>query len=492
METTRCGGPPRSRGRRGQPGWSDRRTWAPVQWLAAARDSTVLGAIAPNITASDYHDGWTYQGGAFSLGFVLTWAVTFLGIGEVVARMARGDAEMGELAGLIAAADGISDLFERRPLSDVSFLQRAAPYYAQWLARPRRDAGWRAIAPNEHYDAVTAPSLNMGGWYDLFLRGTIENYLGMRRSGGSAAARRPHLLIGPWSHANATGGFPERDYGLLSNSLFEDIVGRQVKWFDHHLKRRDNGVDREKPVRLFIMGENVWRDFDDWPPENARLKKYYLHSDGGAQTASGDGVLNTDSPLGEPPDVLRHDPRAPVPTVGGATFLPGLQVSANAGPRDQRDVEMRPDVLCFTSEPARRAIEVAGPVELVLYASSSSVDTDFTGKLVDVHPSGRAEILTDGIMRARYRNSLSEPELLEPDRPYEIRIDLGATGNVFMPGHRIRLEIASSNFPRFDVNTGTGREAAADELADGVLTINTVFHDSAHPSHLGLFVVDRD
>jgi hypothetical protein len=178
-----------------------------------------------------------------------------------------------------------------------------------------------------------------------------------------------------------------------------------------------------------------------------------------------------------------------VPTTGGATFLPGLFVTANAGPRDQREVEKRADVLVYTSAPLERPLQVIGPVELVLHASTSAPDTDFTGKLIDVHPDGRAEILTDGILRARYRDSFSEPSALEPGRVYELRIDLVATATVFAPGHRIRLEVSSSNFPRFDRNTNTGGTIADEsELQQAV---NRVYHDRGRPSHLVLPLIER-
>jgi putative CocE/NonD family hydrolase len=462
-----------------------------TQWLAAARAPSALCAIAPAITAADYHEGWTYQGGALALGFVLTWTMMFLGLGDVARRLGRGEADMDELMSLVRTVDDIGNQFGQRPLSDPPFRHDLAPYYRHWLGHPGNDDGWRALAPKERYGAVIVPSLNIGGWYDLFLAGTLANYRGMKEAGGSPSARRPHLLVGPWAHANVTGEFPERRYGMLGGALLADLTGRQLKWFDHHLKGLDNGLESQKPVRLFIMGQDVWRDEDDWPPPGAVFTKFYLHSAGRARSAQGDGALTLAAPAEEPSDTYVYDPRAPVPTVGGATFLPGLVISANAGPRDQRAVEAREDVLCFTSEVLERPLEVTGPIELVLYVSSSAVDTDFTGKLVDVHPDGRAEILTDGILRARYRNSLSDPELLEPGRVYEISIDLQATANEFAPGHRIRLEVSSSNFPRFDVNTNTGGVISDEAAADAVQAMNTVYHDGLHPSHLTLPLVSR-
>jgi putative CocE/NonD family hydrolase len=287
------------------------------------------------------------------------------------------------------------------------------------------------------------------------------------------------------------GAFADHLYGLMANVDAFDLTGVQLRWFDHWLKGVENGVERERPVHLFVMGENVWHEEDDWPLPSTTFTPYYLHSGGRANSASGDGTLSTEQQGDEPEDVYLYDPRHPVPTVGGPTFLPGLFVGANAGPRDQRAVEARHDVLCYSSPPLGRPVEVTGPIELVLYASSSALDTDFTGKLVDVAPDGHAEILTEGILRARYRDSLSTPSPLEPGRVYELQLDLWATANVFAPGHCIRLEVSSSNFPRFDRNSNTGRCIATEGTADLVQAVNRIYHDRTHPSHLLLPIIER-
>jgi len=239
------------------------------------------------------------------------------------------------------------------------------------------------------------------------------------------------------------------------------------------------------------MGIDQWRDEQDWPLPDTAFTPYYLHSGGGANTPAGDGALSTEAPGDEPADSYTYDPRDPVPTTGGATFLPGLFIAANAGPRDQRPLDDRRDVLTFATPPLERDTEVTGPIELVLYVASDARDTDFTGKLVDVHPDGRAELLTDGILRARYRDSMSEPSLLEPGTVYELRIDVWPTSNVFKAGHRIRLDVSSSNFPRFDRNTNSGGTIATDGPDDLVVAVNQVFHDREHPSHLVLPIIDR-
>jgi uncharacterized protein len=480
---------PWSNGRVGMVGGS---YFGATQWLAATQAPEALHALAPFVTTDQYYESWAYQGGAFQLGFNLHWTLLFLALGEVQRRLGRGDASMEDLGALIAAVDRNDELYQRLPLRDVPELGDAAPYYLDWLDHPSYDEFWKATAPRESYGDIVAPALNMGGWYDLFIKGTIANYVGMKAEGGSEQARRlQRLVIGPWAHGPVAGWFPERSYGVMSGIDAADITGLQLRWFDQLLKGEDQGLEDDKPVRIFVMGANVWRDEDDWPLPDTDYVDYFLHSGGSANTADGDGELSEQPPEDEPDDTYRYDPADPVPTVGGPTFLPGLLVGVNAGPRDQRGVEQRADVLCYTTPPLDEPLEVTGPVELILHASSSAPDTDFTGKLVDVAPDGRAENLTEGILRARYRDSLSEPDLMEPGHTYELRIDLVATANVFAAGHRIRLEVSSSNFPRFDRNTNTGGTIAEETLDDAQPADNRIHHNAGHPSRLVLPVIRR-
>jgi putative CocE/NonD family hydrolase len=244
-------------------------------------------------------------------------------------------------------------------------------------------------------------------------------------------------------------------------------------------------------VRLFVMGVNEWRLEEDWPLPGTDYADFFLDGGGRANTAEGDGALVTDSPRHTAVDTYMYDPRNPVPTNGGGTFLPGLGIGVNSGPRDQRSVETRSDVLCFTTAPLEAALEVVGPVTAVLFVSSSAPDTDFTAKLVDVAPNGRAVNVADGILRARYRQSTSEAVLLEPGQVYEITVSLVATAMVFAAGHRVRLEVSSSNFPRFDRNTNTGGIIATEGDADLRQALNRVHHGPAMPSRLVLPVIHR-
>ncbi len=456
-----------------------------TQWLAAMESPPALKAMAPFITTDQYYDKWTYQGGAFQLGFILQWATATFGVAEAVRRVVAGRATGASIGEAIADADAVAERYWHTPLADLPGLGDRAPYVADWLAHPEYDAYWQAIAPCERYAGITAPALNFGGWYDLFLGGTLENYTAMK------SRTRQKLVIGPWVHGYNGGVYAERNFGLMAHDAVADVTAEQIRWFDHWLKGLENGVPDEKPVKIFVMGADAWREEADWPLPDTDWQCWYLHSAGRAGRDLEDGTLDTRTPGSEPHDAYLYDPHDPVPTVGGATFLPGLFVAANAGPRDQRAIEARADVLTYTSAVLTRDLEVTGPVRLVLYVRSDAPDTDFTGKLCDVYPDGRAMILTDGILRARYRESFTAPRPLRAGEIHRLEIDLVATANVFRAGHRIRLEVSSSNFPRFDRNTNTGGVIARESAADFRIAHNEIWHDERHASHLVLPVIAR-
>jgi putative CocE/NonD family hydrolase len=257
-----------------------------------------------------------------------------------------------------------------------------------------------------------------------------------------------------------------------------------LKWFDRWVKRKDV-PDAGHRVRIFVMGINKWRDEDEWPLERARGVKFYLRGNGHANTLTGDGVLGEEPGGHSRSDTFVFDPANPVPTMGGAVCCDPRVIPW--GPMDQRPVEKRPDVLVYTSSPLGAGMEVTGPIQVVLYAASSAPDTDFTAKLVDVFPNGEARNLTDGILRVRYRESLDTPKLMIPAEVYRLTIDAGVTSNVFLAGHRVRLEISSSNFPRFDRNPNTGRPVEDEKTLRKA--VQTVFHDRNRRSYVLLPVV---
>ncbi|MHB9032673.1 MAG: CocE/NonD family hydrolase [Anaerolineae bacterium] len=457
-----------------------------TQWLAAADAPAGLKAIAPLVTFSEQYEGMCYIGGAPVL-FALGWAAG-MGVEDARRRIDAGRMTQEEVKSLDWDGSDMLAPMERLPLTGQSWLERLAPYACDWLAHPTPDAYWQPGMLADAYGQITAPALNIGGWYDCFCWGVLQNYTGMRRHGATEASRHPRLVMGPWTHGGFSGVFPERDFGPKASVQAANLTGEHMRWYDRYLKGIENGIEQEKPVRIFVMGIDRWCEEDDWPLPDARATACYLHSDGQANTLRGNGRLSFEAPTAEPADVYLYNPLRPAPTMGGQVLLPG----ANAmGPRDQREVEARDDVLVYTSAPLGQPLEVTGPVALVLWITSSARDTDFMGKLVDVFPDGKAINLTEGTLRARYRKSMTAPELLEPGAAYELTIDLWATANVFLPGHCLRLEVSSSSFPRLGRNSNTGGEIAADGAADCVVALNRVLHDAGHPSRLILPVVAR-
>ena len=460
-----------------------------TQWLAAISAPPHLKAIFPLITASDYHEGWTYQGGAFALGFNASWTLARLAPDTSMRRIRKDNAPADQLRQLIGAIDDLRVWFQHLPLNDFPFLHEAAPYFYDWLAHPDDDEYWARWNIEARHSAVRVPVCNVGGWYDIFLGGTLRNYVGMGEHGATPAARQGQkLVIGPWYHTLPLGNVVgEVDYGFASHAVATDLDGLHIKWFDYWLKGKQNGLLEEPRVRLFVMGENVWRTEDAWPLARTRYTKYYLHSNGHANSRRGDGGLSPEPPRTEPADVYVSDPRQPVPTRGGG--VTGWPAAMPGGAFDQRAIEERHDVLVYTTPVLERDLEVTGPITLSLYAATSAVDTDFTAKLVDVQPDGYARNLTDGILRGRYRESRAAAKLLTPGEVYAYSIDLWATSNVFKAGHRLRVEIASSNFPRFDRNPQTGQAAAEARQLEPAL--QRVFHDESRPSHIVLPVIPR-
>ncbi len=460
-----------------------------TQWLAAIAQPPHLKALFPLITASDYHEGWTYQGGAFALGFNESWTMTFLAP-DTFQRLMKKKPTLGEqLGNLLQGVDDMCHWFRQTPLNKFPLFGEAAPYFYDWLAHPDDDEYWAQWNIEARHQMVRAPACNVGGWYDIFLGGTIRNYVGMRARGATPEAREGQkLILGPWFHTlplnNVVG---EVNYGLSTTSLAMDLDGLHLKWFDYWLKGKKNDFLEEPAVRIFTMGENRWRTEDEWPLARTRYTKYYLHSGGKANSLRGDGWLSPEPPRSEPADVYVADPRHPVSTRGGGLCC--WPAAVPGGAFDQRQIEERSDVLVYTTPVLEHDLEVTGPITVTLYAATTATDTDFTGKLVDVHPDGYARNLTDGIIRGRYRDSRQKGTLLNPGAVYEYSIDLWATSNVFKAGHRLRLEIASSNFPRFDRNPQTGESSA--EATRFEPALQRVFHDEGRPSHVMLPVIPR-
>jgi putative CocE/NonD family hydrolase len=366
------------------------------------------------------------------------------------------------------------------------------PYYRGVIEHEQYDEFWSRCSLRHRYGEVDAPALFVTGWYDSLLHETLKVFTGWKREARSAETRRlTKLLIGPWGHQVAPWGHrplgPNGEFGdvAFGPDAAGNIHAMHLRWYDARLKGIDTGIDDEPPVKLFVMGRNAWRFEPEWPLARARPTDFYLHGAGPADAAGetkGGGTLNTTRPGQERPDQFDYDPADPVPSWGAQ-----YQMMDRTGPRDRREIERRPDVLVYSSNCLEQEIEVTGPVWATLYASSTARDTDFTAALVDLFPDGRAIILCEGICRARFRGGTDRPAPIEPGRIYEYRIDLWETSNVFRKGHRIRLEVSSSNFPRYNRNLNTGSPIATD--TEMRVAHQTVYHDAGHPSRVTLPLV---
>ncbi len=446
-----------------------------TQYLAAIAKPPHLAGICPTVTASNYHDGWTYQGGAFEQWFNESWTTSL-----AMNTMRRRVESSGDAIGWTATLPLID-----YPVLEARSAAGLAPYFTDWLAHPNYDDYWKQWSIEDHYAQIQVPVLGIGAWYDIFLGGTLRNYARLKTEAGTEAARRgQRLLVYIGGHA---GGANSKKVGALEfgDKAPIDLDEVTLRWYDSLLKGQANGAERDKPVKIFVMGKNEWREEDDWPPARAKATRYYLHSAGAANGLAGNGSLSAALPADEKPDKYVYDPNDAAPTIGGSLCCGALPTGI--GPQDQRPAEARPDVLVFTTAAFAQDIEVTGPVTADLWVSTSAVDTDFTAKLVDVWPNGFAQNLTEGILRLRYRNSQEKPELANPGETYHIAVDLWATSNVFLAGHKLRLEVSSSNFPRFDRNLNTGEEQA--RATRMVKATNMIFHDKAHPSALLLSIV---
>lgn len=452
-----------------------------TQMLTAIGHPPHLAGICPVVTASNYHENWTYQGGAFEQWFDESW---MSGLAQDTAnRLIKHDTNALVGDRVLPLTD--YPAFNIRSVPSGSELTRElAPYFIDWVEHPLYDSYWKQWAINENYDKIQVPALTISAWYDLFQGGSLENYLGMKAHAGNEAARQgQRLLITIGGHAGTGRKIGAVDFGTAAAEYDENAL--TLEWYEYLFQGKQNQFASDKPVRIFVMGENKWRDEAAWPLARAKDTKYYLHSEGKANSAAGDGSLSLEAKGDPAPDGFIYDPANPVPTVGGPLCCDSDHLAP--GPQDQKDVEARQDVLVYSTPALDRDIEVTGPVTLDLFAKSSAVDTDFTAKLVDVWPNGFAQNLTEGILRARFRDSEIEATPIVPGKVYEYKIDVWSTSNVFLKGHRIRLEVSSSNFPRFDRNLNTGKSAA--ESADMVKATQTILHDAAHPSALVLPVV---
>ena len=430
-----------------------------TQWMPAPLQSPYLVTMMPVVTFSDFHDV-VYQNGAFRLELWGLWSYEMTTPYHVV------------LDSIIKRPD---DILMKLPLIDQDKkLGWKVPFLRDWLVHPEHDRYWdRTSIGDDGYSKIRTSIYNIGGWYDILLNGTIANFTKMTNPSIDPEIRKKQkILIGPWVHNEGTRKVGELDFGESAELNETELMTR---WFDSQLKGIDNGMTEEPPVKIFVMGENRWRYENEWPLARTDYQKYYFHSRGNANTLSGDGFMDTIPSNDNTVDKFVYDPENPVRTIG------------SMGPYDQRPIETRNDVLIYDTRLLQEDVEVTGPVNAVIYASSSAKNTDFTAKLVDVYPGGKAIRICEGILRADHRNPLLSPSNIEPGKIYEYKIDLWATSNVFKKDHKIRVEISSSNFPRFDRNLNTGNYFATDTTF--VKAEQIIYHNAEYPSSIILPII---
>mgnify|MGYP001272984029 CR=1 FL=1 len=450
-----------------------------VQWQAATLRPPSLACISPGMIGSDSYQGKSYRNGAFSLALLQSWVL--FAAQDTALRRGRTDwaAELGDYY------SNIQSFYKKLPLaSPPGPIRDLAPYYEEWLEHPVRSDYWQAHSLRDRYDTIEVPALHLGGWYDVFVDGTIENFRGVRERGATAEAREgQRLVVEPWYHMPWSRYVGELDFGPNAANRIDEL---QLSWFDQWLKNREP-YPAPAPVRYFRMGSNTWHDAEDWPPPGTAERSYYLRSESRANSINGDGTLSPDKPGDESPDVYVYHPSIAVPALGGRSgAVPDL---TPMGPRNQLPVEVRNDVLVYTTAPLAEELAVVGEVSLELYAATSAEDTDFVAKLVDVYPDGRAYNVAEGIVRASYRDGLAKRVPVPAGQVVRYELSLGPTAIAFGAGHSIRLDLASSLFPTYDRHPNRLLDPGKATEADFVAATQTVYHDRVYPSRLRLPVV---
>ncbi len=439
-----------------------------VQWATLGEQPPALVAAFPAVASTNLYKNWITHGGAFHLAFNFGWGVVRMPFRIMQPQL--------YFTGPDAAPElRYEQLLRHLPLEtmDERAFNHPVKHWRDWVAHESYDAYWKAVSDEERFAKVNVPVMTQGGWFDIFLPGTIDGFVGVRTRGANERARQlTRMVIGPWGHG------PSRKYGDLDFGPEADrtLFQYEVRWHDFHMKGMANGVDTEPPAQIFYMGVNRWRGEQDWPVPGTRYTRWHLQPGGGlATTAPGAADAST---------TYRYDPNDPVPTTGGNNCCGSPTI---AGPVDQKPLDARADIVRFSSDVLKEPVTIAGPVSMDLHATTDGRDTDWMVKLIDVHPDGKAYPMAEGILRARFREGLDRPQLLTPGQAYRYTVDMVGTAVVFQPGHRIRVDITSSNFPQFDRNLNTG-----DPLGKGTqprIAQQTIHHSAARPSAIVLPIV---
>jgi len=444
-----------------------------VQWLAAVENPPHLKAMVPAMTFSTPRN-FFYSGGVFD-GSWLDWIWFNIAPDERKRRHLPGPETRRQAAA--AWKTERERLQNFLPMAELPDLKQVAPYYYQWLARPPADAGWDWAELRGKYDRVHAAVLNISGWYDEAYGpdGATTNFNGLGAARRNESSPRTGAIVGAWTHGELERSKAgEREFGKAAAVDYDQII---LRWMDHYLKGADNGVDKERPVRIFVMGANRWRDEDAWPLERAKQTSLYLSSSkgtGGTLSLGADACESC-----EPFAEFVSDPAHPV-----------TDPYEEFGARDYRSFVGRKDVLLFDSEAVSSDVEVSGPIRAEMYVSADVPDFDLWVRVLDVSPEGAAyNLMSPGldVLRASYRNGSATPELLEPGKIYRLELDRLLTANVFQKGHRIRVQVSGAFFPHFSRNLQTGKsEITSSETRTGRIR---VYVNGEHASRIVLPVI---
>jgi putative CocE/NonD family hydrolase len=463
-----------------------------TQWHAAVKRPPSLKSMATVQTWGNHLNGVQMRGGVQELGLMQFWAQTSLTLDLLFRKYARDREKIGEkLQDLIFTIDELlaGGGYDVLPLKDLPNPDELAPFVEGGFGRGVDDEAWDYLNIDGKYESVHVPTFHIGGWYDCFVGETLKQYEVMKKISDEKGTRPPRLMVGPWTHGYFESTLGDLDFGIGCSGTFLDYGGdltdAHLRWFDATLKGEADALEGTPPVKLFVMGDNRWRGYEEWPPPGSREEEWHLRSDGSLRREPG--------AAGDDPARYDYDPRNPVPTVGGPVLLADIH---RPGPRDQRSIEERPDVLVYTSQALEGPYTVLGRVYATLFAASSAPDTDFVARLVDVYPDGRAICVADGILRASARESYPAPGVIRPVAPspiesgavYEYVIDLWATGITFLPGHRIRVEVTSSSHPRWERNLNTGEGAFGSSRTE--VARQTIFQDAGRPSRITLTTLE--
>ena len=446
--------------------------------LAASRRPPALRAIAVLESPDNATGGDRYRGGALSLGVLAGWAMNTI-VPAAVLRAAQSDpSRYAEIPSVVDDIDNLDEHMRRLPLVPFPPIDDRGVDNARQFDRTALYEYFPSVPRFQPAD-VAVPALVIAGWHDVFLQPDLDLFGALKRSGNEEVRQHTRLIIGPWGHGTPTTVVGGVDYGFRASPLFldlkEDFNKMHRRWFDARMLGKETGIDSEAPVKVFVMGINRWRDEQEWPLARAADQRWYVQGGGG---------LGRAEPGSSEPSVFTLDPENPVPTMGGATLMNGKY---SRGPAEQSSIEAREDVLVFTSELLETPLEVTGRVRFSGWVAAETPDTDLVVRLCDVHPDGRSFHVADGVLRLRFREGYDAPKLLEPGEVYRVEVDLWSTAQVFHAGHRLRLQVRASDFPRYDRCPGTGETSG---VATRVLPQrNRLFHDAGRPSHLVLPVI---